>query len=93
MLGMDHMRCTLAATERLRAAGACFHYESWRDEDEPLWKYMQCLHPNELEGGMMMHSYVYIGGEYVGNGVPAARGEGAPRMTHAQHVHVHRHVT
>ena len=68
LIGMRHMRCTNAASERLEAAGACFQLESWDEPTEPLWAYMKCLHPGELVGGMEMHSYVYVGGEYVGNG-------------------------
>ena len=68
MIGMLHTRCLAAASERLQAAGACFKLESWTSADDPLWKYMQCLHPHELVNGMMMHSYVYLGGTYVGNG-------------------------
>ena len=68
LIGMRHMRCTNQANERLEASGVCFRTESWDDPDEPLWAYMKCLHPRELVGGMEMHSYVYIGGKYVGNG-------------------------
>merc|ERR1711871_682994 len=35
----------------------------WSDPSSKLWKYMQCLHP-ETD----MHSYVYIGGQYLGDG-------------------------
>ena len=62
LIGMRHMRCTMAAAERLEGASACYRHEGWDDPNEPLWMYMKCLHPNELVGGMEMHSYVYIGG-------------------------------
>ena len=68
LIGMRHARCTAAAAARLEAAGACFRWESWDDPEEPLWAYMKCLHPAEVVNGMMMHSYVYIGGKYLGNG-------------------------
>ena len=68
VFGMKHTRCLAAASERLEAAGACFRWESWEVAEAPLWAYMKCLHPNELVGGMEMHSYVYFGGEYIGNG-------------------------
>mmetsp|Transcript_15723 Transcript_15723/g.33460 ORF Transcript_15723/g.33460 Transcript_15723/m.33460 type:complete len:694 (+) Transcript_15723:136-2217(+) len=68
MFGMPHMRCTMAAAERLERANACFHWEQWTDAADPIWTYFQCLHPHEIVGGMQMHSYVYIGGEYIGNG-------------------------
>jgi len=78
LVGIPHMRCTMAATERLESKGACFHWEemSSSPEDE-VWKYMQCLHPHEIVGGMQMHSYVYIGGDFLGNGFVLSAG-GAP---------------
>jgi len=72
MLAMRHMRCTNAAAERLEQAGACFRLESWEEASEPLWRYLQCVHPHELVNGMQMHSYVYIGGAFVGNGFKLA---------------------
>lgn len=68
LLGMPHMRCTDAAVARLEGAHACFHTISWTDPADPLWTYLQCLHPHETVGTMQMHSYVYIGGQFVGNG-------------------------
>jgi len=68
VFGMLHSRCLSAASDRLQSVGACFRLESWEDPKDDLWKYMQCLHPNEIVNGMMMHSYVYIKGEYLGNG-------------------------
>ena len=68
LFAMRHARCTMAAMERLESKSACFKSEGWVAHDEPLWKYMKCLHPHEYVGDMQMHSYVYIGGEYIGNG-------------------------
>ena len=68
LLGMPHMRCTDAAVARLEGTHACFHTISWTDPADPLWTYLQCLHPHETVGTMQMHSYVYIGGQFVGNG-------------------------
>ncbi len=68
LFGMAHTRCAAAAAERLERAGACFKHESWSDADDPLWSYMKCKHPHEIVNGMEMHSYVYIGGRFVGNG-------------------------
>ncbi len=53
IFGMRHTRCLAAASERLEGAGACFRLEGWDRRNEPLWQYMQCLHPNEMVGGMM----------------------------------------
>ena len=68
LLGMRHARCTMAASERLESVGACFRWVDWQAPSEPLWAYLKCKHPGEVVGGMEMHSYVYIGGRYVGNG-------------------------
>ncbi|KAK3248201.1 hypothetical protein CYMTET_42328 [Cymbomonas tetramitiformis] len=65
---MPKMRCTIAAAERLESEGVCHVREEWEDPEHILYKYFKCLHPNEYEGGMMMHSYVYINGEFMGNG-------------------------
>ena len=78
LLGMAHMRCTDAALQRLESASACVHTISWTDASDPLWAYLQCKHPHEIVNGMQMHSYVYIGGEFVGNGfklLPNAMGD------------------
>jgi len=79
LLAMPHMRCTDAAVARLEGAGVCFHTISWTEHDDPLWKYLQCLHPHEIVGTMQMHSYVYIDGKFAGNGfklLPGAMSEG-----------------
>ena len=79
LLGMAHMRlCTDAALQRLEGASACGHTISWTDASDPLWAYLQCKHPHEIVNGMQMHSYVYIGGSFVGNGfklLPNAMGD------------------
>ena len=73
LLGMRHARCTMAASERLESVGACFRWVDWQAPSEPLWAYLKCKHPGEVVGGMEMHSYVYIGGRYVGNGFTLSR--------------------
>ena len=67
-----------AALQRLEGASACVHTISWTDASDPLWAYLQCKHPHEIVNGMQMHSYVYIGGSFVGNGfklLPNAMGD------------------
>ena len=73
LLGMAHMRCTDAALQRLEGVSACVHTISWTDASDPLWAYLQCKHPHEIVNGMQMHSYVYIGGSFVGNGSSCCR--------------------
>lgn len=51
LLGMRHMRCTVAASERLEQAGACFRWEAWDAANDALYRYLQCLHPDEYVNG------------------------------------------
>merc|ERR1719163_792496 len=81
---MRHMRCTAAAAARLEGAGACFRWEAWDEASEPLWSYMKCLHPHEEVGGMQMHSYVYIGGKYIGNGFALSEEQMRPNRLQAK---------
>ena len=67
IFGIQNVRCTIAAEERFTALGACYDKQYFGDSD-PLWNYFKCKHPDEGYLGQQMHSYVYIGGEFVGNG-------------------------
>merc|ERR1719300_1644315 len=62
----DHYRCYVVAEKILNEHKVCFETADISDE---LWSYLKCLYPKErVSSGMMMHSYLYIGGEMVGNG-------------------------
>jgi len=64
--GTNHYRCYDAAEEKLQQEGVC---HATMDISDELWGYLKCLYPNEVTSNrMMMHSYLYIGGEMVGNG-------------------------
>merc|ERR1719181_2131949 len=63
LIAMKNVRCTIAAQSRLEHANVCYKSRIFTDPDSKLWAYMKCLHPETN-----MHSYVYIGGEYVGDG-------------------------
>merc|ERR1719181_2700403 len=67
VFGIQNVRCTIAAEERLQQLGACYEKEYFSME-AALWKYFQCKHPKEDYLGSQMHSYVYIGQKFVGNG-------------------------
>eukprot|EP01052_Picozoa_sp_SAG31_P005328 SAG31_NODE_232_length_19710_cov_17.109581_6_plen_210_part_00 len=62
LIGMPNIRCTEAARNRLEASEVCFEFVD-ATEDRELFDYMKCIHP-ETD----MHSFVYMGGEYVGDG-------------------------
>merc|ERR550532_1304144 len=66
VINEQHYRCYVDAERKLDNHKVCFHSV---DISDALWKYLQCLYPNErLSNGRMMHSYLYIGGNMVGNG-------------------------
>ena len=67
IFGIRNTRCAMAAEDRLERASACYKFEEF-SMTSATWDYFKCLHPNEMEGGVMMHSYVYIGRQFVGNG-------------------------
>jgi len=72
------MRCTVSALQRFDAAGACYALMMFTDEEyqfrmdetisHPLWRYHACAYPENIVGGMQMHSYVWIDGRMHGNG-------------------------
>merc|ERR1712176_706870 len=61
------MRCTEAANNALETRSVCASTEYFK-QDSATWKYFQCLYPDERVGRTKMHSYVFIGGRFVGNG-------------------------
>jgi len=63
--GTQHYRCYDAAEEKLGEEGVCHETV---DISDALWNYLQCLYPNEKTNGRMMHSYLFINGDMVGNG-------------------------
>jgi len=65
LLGISNARCTYAAEKRFRRLQYCFEKVALTDEE---WSYFKCKHPDEIVNGAQMHSYVYIGGNFLGNG-------------------------
>merc|ERR1711871_672211 len=74
LIAMKNVRCTIAAQSRLEHANVCYKSRIFTDPDSKLWAYMKCLHPETN-----MHSYVYIGGEYHGDGFSLLQDNGDPR--------------
>lgn len=62
LIGKPGIRCTMAAEARLNQNNVCYENVD-ATADRELFSYMQCLHP-ETD----MHSFVYFGGNYVGDG-------------------------
>jgi len=67
IFGIDGMRCTEAAKNALETRNVCTNAVYFK-QDSATWKYFQCLYPDERIGTSPMHSYVFIGGRFVGNG-------------------------
>lgn len=67
VFGIQGAACTVAAHQALQARDACFESVAF-DASSSLWSYFQCLYPEEAVGASPMHSYVFLGGDFVGNG-------------------------
>jgi len=65
LFAIHNARCTYAAQRRFRDLELCFQEFHL---DDSTWAYFQCKHPNEIVNNAIMHSYVYMGGEFLGNG-------------------------
>jgi uncharacterized protein (DUF2237 family) len=62
LIAKPGIRCTMAAEARLNQNNVCYENVD-ATADGALFRYMQCLHP-ETD----MHSFVYMGGQYIGDG-------------------------
>merc|ERR1719261_187880 len=76
VVGLHNARCTDAALAALHGLNACVKEHYFANVNDPLWAYLQCKYPEEKVGNMMMHSYVWIGGEFVGNGFKVSKATG-----------------
>ena len=72
------MRCTIAAQRKLAACAVNFKEHLFNPADistswssfqttDAQWRYMDCRYHTE-QNGMTMHSYVFIGGQLLGDG-------------------------
>lgn len=66
LLGWASCPCTGIARTRFESVGACYVQTVWPEPDAPLYKYLQCVH------GSQHHSFVFIGGKFVGDGFALA---------------------
>jgi len=62
LYGWNGCPCTNIARHRFEDVGACYMENVWSDPEDPLMRYLQCKHGSEH------HSFVFVGGEFVGNG-------------------------
>lgn len=62
LLGWTSCPCTNIARQRFQGVGACFMEIVWPEPTAQLYKYLQCVH------GAQHHSFIFIGGRFVGDG-------------------------
>mmetsp|Transcript_123545 Transcript_123545/g.192931 ORF Transcript_123545/g.192931 Transcript_123545/m.192931 type:complete len:162 (-) Transcript_123545:103-588(-) len=79
MYAIPNMRCTVSGRAKFQSCGIPLKEDSFTPSDidatwsnfvastDSTWKYMQCKYPVH-EGGMVMHSYVFVDGELKGDG-------------------------
>jgi len=79
LIANPKMRCTIAIKAALEAKGAAFEEHTF---DTPfqyehgisdIWDYLHCIYPKDKEAGVIMHSYVFLDGEFIGQGLDAGR--------------------
>lgn len=67
LIGSRDQACTNAGLNSLKALGACTKEHFFTDANDKLLDYLRCVHP-ETDGGAAMHSFVWIGGVFMGSG-------------------------
>ena len=78
LVAIPNMRCTVAAQAKLSQCGIEAAVETFTPADidqtwsnfqteDAKWRYMDCRYHTE-QGGMTMHSWVFVGGELLGDG-------------------------
>jgi len=84
MYAIPNMRCTNAGRARFQECGIPLNEDIFGPSDiastwnnfgrtiDSTWKYMQCEHPVE-EGGMQMHSYIFVDGKLKGDGFDVSK--------------------
>jgi len=80
IFGINGMRCTKVATETLESRHVCVSKQLFL-QDSPTWSYFKCLYPHERIGSTKMHSYIFVGGRFVGNGFRFLLDSNDPRCT------------
>jgi len=80
IFGVANARCTITAQQAFAAANSCYEVRYFSAEST-MWDYFKCKYPDEKVGPNAMHSYVYIGGEFVGSGFRLLQNPGDYRCT------------
>jgi len=78
LVAIPHMRCTQAVENALKQNGLNFKTVSFAGNfqfvqgQNSIWDWLDCTYPDDKNGGTTMHSYLFYGGEFIGDGFAAA---------------------
>ncbi|CAE8642331.1 unnamed protein product [Polarella glacialis] len=81
IIANPQMRCTKAVEAALTSKGAQYSLHSfatsfqYQSGQSAVWDWLHCTYPDDrIEGnGMIMHSYVFVQGKFIGDGFAAAQ--------------------
>lgn len=78
VVAIPKMRCTEAVKAALNAKGVSFKLMTfdgpfqYTQGQSKVWDWLHCTYPDDKSGGNVMHSYVFLGDKFLGNGFVAA---------------------
>jgi len=68
LFGWSGCPCTKTAYDRLVSKSVCFTRTVWSEQDDPTFKYLQCVY------GQEHHSFLFFKGKFMGNGFILGKG-------------------
>jgi uncharacterized protein (DUF2237 family) len=76
LFALPDVYCTAAAESTFANKGVCYVEQTLTGEDDPTLLYMKCIHADSIgeigsSADNMYHSYLYVGGKYIGDGFKA----------------------
>mmetsp|Transcript_117401 Transcript_117401/g.204017 ORF Transcript_117401/g.204017 Transcript_117401/m.204017 type:complete len:490 (-) Transcript_117401:280-1749(-) len=78
VLAMPDMRCTQAVKQALSTKAVSFKEVNFNGDFQytqgasDVWDWLHCTYPDDLSNGAVMHSYIFKGTSFLGNGFAAA---------------------
>lgn len=78
VIANPEMRCTVAVKAAFDAKKVAYEEYDFNTPFEytanasPVWDWLHCKYPNDKEGQVIMHSYVFLDGKFIGQGFAAA---------------------
>lgn len=79
VIAIPNMACTASVGNALFNRGVDFKTLDMPDGftyqkgESPVWDWLHCTYPDDKSNGMIMHSYVFVDGEFEGNGFVATK--------------------